>query len=650
MVCRSERQNRFTAGILRVIVVVMITVSAFLPPSSRHLAVYAAEVPTAAGVQVNSDDELVYLDADGVIKVFDPQLSVGVPEVQWQSPSGGWNEIALGDFNADGDDEIVAISSQGTNRLVIFDPVAEGIDSGDADGLINGIPWKQLYAETLSGPPLLVATGNFDANSPADEIIYYYKLPSGDVVQDDDPYRFVLLSAQGTPPDGSSWSTILTHDSGNVWDKIVPGNYDGAGVDEVALIASTTGNLSVYRLANGGLDRIRRTVNVETEWQDAASGQFVSGGREELALGREADYPYPTLLVSHYVTTDDWPDDFSQHYNPPPRTVFMGDISGNGDDEVVALRDVPSNQAGKPRLFVRDNGNDTVGIGELSLDADNGYQAGVAADIDGDGRDEIVVMRNNRIRMFTEPEKSANFQDEEVSTGSQVILAGNLDAGGLTDSSRFGVSPSSVTDSVVSGSVSDSHVLAITDVANGSSIPFTARVEDSSTWLDLSPASSNTPGTIDVVLDATDLISGTFTDRVIIDTTDASVVNAPYAIDVSMTVVPGVAVSPSEIVAVDLNCGDGGSPAEFELSVQGTEDATFTISQQTTANWASVSPVTGTIPSQVTVTLDGGELGSGAGKTEFVVRAETGNEVAIARVDAYLLCAESTVHLPFMTH
>jgi hypothetical protein len=84
--------------------------------------------------------------------------------------------------------------------------------------------------------------------------------------------------------------------------------------------------------------------------------------------------------------------------------------------------------------------------------------------------------------------------------------------------------------------------------------------------------------------------------------------------------------------------------------VQGTEDATFTISQQTTANWASVSPVTGTIPSQVTVTLDGGELGSGAGKTEFVVRAETGNEVAIARVDAYLLCAESTVHLPFMTH
>ena len=644
MAHRDGAQNNLAKIVVRIFVALIFAFSAFLSRASWYVVVHGADL----GIQANSDDELVYLDAGGVIKVFDPQPSIGAPEVKWQSPSGGWDGIALGDFNADGDEEIVAISRQGANRLVIFDPVAEGIDSGDADGVINGVPWEQLYAQTLSGPPQLVATGNFDLGSPADEIIYYYQLPPGEVVQDDDPYRFVLVSAEGTPPDGSAWSTILTHDSGNIWDKIVPGNYDGVGVDEVALLGTDTGNLSVYRLTNGALERIRRTVNAETEWQDADSGQFVAGGREELALGREADYPYPTLLVSHFVTTDDWPDDLAQPNNPPPRTVFMGDISGNGDDEVIALRDVPSNLSGRPRLFVRDNGNDTIRIGELSLDADNGYQAGVAGDIDSDGRDEIVIMRNNRIRMFMQPEASANFQDEEVATGSQVILAGNLDAGGLTGASRFGVSPNSVTDSVVSGSVSGSHVLAITDVVNGSTIPFTARVEDSSTWLEINPTSSLTPGAIDVVLNATGLISGTFTDRVIISTSDASVVNAPYSINVSMSVIPGVAVVPREIVALDPNCGEGSSPTSHLLSIEGTEDAAFSISEQTPVSWADVNPVTGTIPSQVTVTLDSGELASGTGKTELVVRAETGSEVAVARVDIYLLCVESTTRLPLV--
>ena len=44
-------------------------------------------------------------------------------------------------------------------------------------------------------------TGNFDLDSPADEIVYYYRLPN-DVVQPDDPFRFVFLVAEGSPPNG----------------------------------------------------------------------------------------------------------------------------------------------------------------------------------------------------------------------------------------------------------------------------------------------------------------------------------------------------------------------------------------------------------------------------------------------------------------
>ena len=363
-----------------------------------------------SGAQANGDDELVYLGPGGVIKVFDPTVAEGEPAVEWQSPGGGWNHFALGDFNADGDAEIVAISSEGGNRLAVFDPVAEGIDPDEADGQINGIPWKLLHEEPLTGPPLIVAAGEFDLDAPADEFVYYYRMPLEEIVQLDDPYRFVIRSAQGELPDGRAWSTVLTHDSGNPWDKIIPGNYDGAGPDEMAMIFTDQGNLSVYRINGSSLERIRRESGVDKEWQDGDAGQWVPGGQEELAVGREADLGYNTLFVTYYAAANVWPDHLAEYNDPPPRSVFMGDVNGSGDDEVVVLRQVPSTLERRPHLFVRNRGNDAVGLGDVRLDADNGYRAGVAGDIDGDGRDEIVVMRNDRIRMFTEPEKSASVQ------------------------------------------------------------------------------------------------------------------------------------------------------------------------------------------------------------------------------------------------
>ena len=105
----------------------------------------------------NVEDELVYLDPDGVIRVLDPQAPAGNPSVAWSSPTGGWRYFALGDFNADGDMEIVAVGvNGGANRLAVFDPVAEGVSSGRADGVINGIPWVELYNVELPGEPLVV--------------------------------------------------------------------------------------------------------------------------------------------------------------------------------------------------------------------------------------------------------------------------------------------------------------------------------------------------------------------------------------------------------------------------------------------------------------------------------------------------------------
>jgi hypothetical protein len=601
-----------------------------------------------ASAAANIDDELVYLDPNGVIRVLDPSPAAGVPEVRWSSPGGGWRYIALGDFNADGDLEIAAVGGDGGNRLAIYDPVAEGLGVGQADGFINGIPWALLYEEVLPGPAYLVAAGDFDLSVPGDELVYYYALSDAEILVAEDEFRFVFMSAEGTPPTGRSWSTLLTYDSGNEWTWIGAGNLNGTGVDEVAVISRLIGNLSVYTISNGTLIRIFRNSDAVRAWQDGDIGQFVAGGDAELAAGRETQYPLPSLFVLQYAGGD-WTDAIAEYNDPPPAAVFFGDLTGNGDDEVIALRSVRPEYGARPRLFVRDNGNDNVVLREAALDADNGYRTGVAGDIDGDGRDEIVVMRNNRIRIFTEPEASSSFTDYDVNTGSAMILAGNLDANGLSSGSRFGASPRSVEDTVISGTASQVHAISISDVVNGRSIPFTYSIENNSTWIRVTQSSEQTPSTLGVTLEATGLITGTFSDQLIIETDDGSVVNSPYGIDVKMTVQPGLTIAPSHVVGVQMDCQAEGQQPMIGVAIQGTPDAAYSLTFQPPVGWASVTPITGTIPASATLTLDGVKLGSGVGETRLVARADISGAEFVGRASVTLLCAESTIHLPIVS-
>jgi hypothetical protein len=128
----------------------------------------------------------------GVIRVIDFRVPAGGTAVQWVSPSGGWQRIAAGDFNADGDMEIFAGGLDGTTgKLAIFDPVAiQG--SSNASRVINGIPWDILYQTTLPSEPLLVAAGNFDVTRAGDEAMFFYRVPPGVPRPADDPFRFIV--------------------------------------------------------------------------------------------------------------------------------------------------------------------------------------------------------------------------------------------------------------------------------------------------------------------------------------------------------------------------------------------------------------------------------------------------------------------------
>ncbi len=153
--------------------------------------------------------------------------------------------------------EIVAVGvNGGANRLAVFDPVAEGVSSGRADGVINGIPWVELYNVELPGEPLVVGAGNFALDRPGDEIVYVYIRPPQDGVPPDDPYRYVILMAEESRTDGRAWTTLLTFDAGSQVTWLEAGNINGTGADEIAVINRTGGSLSVFMIANGTLDRI----------------------------------------------------------------------------------------------------------------------------------------------------------------------------------------------------------------------------------------------------------------------------------------------------------------------------------------------------------------------------------------------------------
>jgi len=110
-------------------------------------------------------EEFIYLDAQNRIRVLDITSTSDEPSFLWRSSSDGWRSFVTGDLNNDGDHEIVAIrGGQDDGTLTIYDPSVY-LDSDQI-----------LYTTSLIGKPTLIATGNFDLNTPGHEILYGIEL------------------------------------------------------------------------------------------------------------------------------------------------------------------------------------------------------------------------------------------------------------------------------------------------------------------------------------------------------------------------------------------------------------------------------------------------------------------------------------------
>lgn len=504
----------------------------------------SAPHPAQASPDAPGDDEIIYIDASGFIRVIDPNVASGAQEIKWVSPEGGWFDFATGDFNNDGDAEIAAI---GNGKLTIFDPVVQD-SSITPDGEYNLVPWVRLHERAAPGTPSLIAAGNLDAGVAGDEIIYGYSVSEPNNIN----YRLeVLKTADG----GRTWTTHLNNGYGSRWDFVTVGNVNNTGSDELLLIRNADWRFDVREVDNNFALIYSRSGNSMFTWRSGAIGQFYPGGSGEFVVARTfsgTDELASIILFSNPSNWDNIADGDALKFFPHPNVIVAGDVNGNGDDEIFWLRSTPD--ATGTRLYMINRGGDTLPGFSSSLDADNAYKAAAMGDPDGDGRDEIAVMRNDRIRYFyaVETGNAALFTDYAgLTTNSRSIKMANLDGEGYVPGTRFSATPATVQVTLTAGTSKQPN-LAIDVTASGSKtvVPITVSKERGATWFDYFINTNQTPAVITISqFDARNLTPGVYTERLKVTSTE-QVLNQPFYITIQMTVARAAFdLSPSGVVA-----------------------------------------------------------------------------------------------------
>ncbi|MCB9159709.1 MAG: hypothetical protein H6644_07610 [Caldilineaceae bacterium] len=614
--------------------------------------------PAATGVahaQTANDasDEIVYIDGVGYIRVYDRLHTGGGQIVNWHSEENDWRDFTLGDFNGDGDDEIAAVrTDDGVGRLVIFDPViASGVVVPGQR--VDDIPWKVLCDLVVEGTPDRLAAGEFDAGIPGDELVFGATTTAND--QDGfGPYLVSILHRTGGTAQ-CPWSPMIDRrEFSDSWTKIAAANLNHVGVDEVILLDDDESTLAVYTIANGMDDTTDRILNAESDskkWNDIAPGNYQTN-LDQLGTVRSAPLGLASMLIMQYRNVDDtWVDTYAQEFVPSPRAVFRADLDGNGDDEAFMLREVPTN-INSPRIFMRNPGGSALPPFEQTLDNDNGFRTGAGGDVDGDGKDEIVIIRSLQMRLYLDPDSASDttrysYEGFATSTNGRSIQIGDLDKNGYIGRPYLQATPAALNSHLVEGEVGAPLAVAVTQPAGGRELDFTVAVEGEPNWLTVVPATGGTtPLTLTVTLDASLLFPGTYATELVLSTTSQDALVNTTRAAVNLTVTTGIFTTPSNVTVFSACAGDA-TDITVAVDVLGTTGTAFTAGIEAPNGvapaWVTSAPETGSIPATLTVTIDPAQRPSSAPQSALLVASAGGDQL---RVPIALYCVNAEVWLP----
>jgi hypothetical protein len=377
---------------------------AWKEPGMVVLTTYLPFIP-APPPEPFEDEELVFLGDDGRIQVADPYVAPGYVEVDWQSPGAGWDGVVLGDFNGDGEEEILTFQG---GRARIFDPVVQlgGVAASGEWNLDSPFEWYNI------------ATGDIDADG-RDEILLLRTDDAPGNIQS----RLLVYDGNAT---GTGWALQKDLGYGARWDDVALGRVDTDGPEDIGLIRDDDKRLLILNPVDWSP---LHDARYSFPWLDLEMINTHKGSgadKTEIVLSRsEVQGILPSVLAFRWSSgtsiMDVWQDYFFPYFNE----IEGGDLNGDGDQEIIMYRNRNSveitlssrNIAGAAMREFEPAGGNSPGGGWLNMKA---------GDLEGDGRDEVILVRSGKYRVYDLPEATDHFYDVSGSFRASFAV-GDLD-------------------------------------------------------------------------------------------------------------------------------------------------------------------------------------------------------------------------------
>ncbi len=563
--------------------ILILAVALILAPLAGTPAPVAMQTALAA----TTDDEIVLINSSGRIIVADPNVAAGTQRVSWESPDVGWTQVVLGDVNGDGDDEIIALKP---GLVRVFDPVVP------VGRTAAGYQW-----DAPSGAQWLkVATGDLDRDGRV-EVLLTHSL-SGNLAE-----RLIVYDGNAT---GTSFSPMAgrTVDYGAPLRQITTGDVNGDGYADYIFIRDSSNLLHIRSGLNWS---VLFEQGFTWPWTYVRVANFTSSfNGDEIALTRNLFDPQssrPNYYVLRFPGTAPLADVEGRYYYPPFTSIGTGDLNGDGDAEVLLLRDPVDPRAS---LVVRNPAGNSMRVVELAIGRQ--WRRVEAGDTDGDGKDEVVVLSSNEYRIYNQLEINDNYLPTGGAFLDSALAVGNLDGQGIPASPVLNVTPAELDFGVTGPTPPPAQTISITNIGLGGSIAWTATVVTDTRWIRLNTTSGTTPGTLSVSVDATGLTAGDYVAGIRI-AGPAGTQGSPFYVKVNLSVAaPILSVSP---LSLNFSAQRGGPNPAAQLVLVSNSGAgssfNWTATVVTGAGWLSLTPASGSTPATFSVSVNIAGLSAG---------------------------------------